>query len=314
MHNLPKIYVGVDVSKNSLEIHMYPVNKSMRVKNDESGIAKLISMLSKFKTEQIAFEASGGYERLLMQILLKSNLPAWRVEPRRIKGFIRSEGVHAKTDASDARMIALFASQKECKVTPVAISDQMWELKALVARRQDVSVMLTGEKTRLQQSYGTLANQLIQDTINFLTQQLDALDKNIKTLIKSNNEWKQKSELAQSMNGIGPVSAAILIAEMPELGLINSKSIAALAGVAPIVKQSGDYKGYSATGGGRTQVRHVLYMAALTAAFNNPIFKAFYNRLINKGKKPKVALIAIVRKMLVILNSMFKNNQAWKIA
>lgn len=314
MQTLSKVYVGVDVSKKNLDIHIHPINKAMRIKNDEAGIAKLISSLGKYKVEQVVFEASGGCERLLMRILQKNNIFAWRVEPRRIKGFIRSEGVYAKTDASDAKMIALFAAEKTCKVTPVALTDEIFDLKAFVTRRHDLSIMISGEKTRLQQTYNSECNKLIEETIEFLAKQQQAIDIKIQSLIKANNEWKQKSKIAQSMKGIGPISAAILIAELPELGLVQGKSIAALVGVAPFVRQSGNYNGNAQIGGGRSHVRRVVYMAGLTAAHSNPIFKEFYVKLRNKGKKAKVAIISVVRKMLVVLNAMFKNNTLWKSA
>lgn len=314
MQTLSKVYIGVDVSKKNLDVHLHPINKAMRIKNDEAGIAKLINSLGKYQIEQVVFEASGGCERLLMRMLQKSNISTWRVEPRRIKGFIRSEGVYAKTDASDAKMIALFASEKKCKVTPIALTDEIFDLKAFVTRRHDLSVMISGEKTRSQQTYNPACNKIIEQTIEFLTEQQKAIDVQIQSLIQANKEWNQKSKIAQSMKGIGPISAAILIAELPELGLIKSKPIAALAGVAPFVKQSGNYNGNAQICGGRSHVRRVLYMAGLSAAHSNPLFKEFYTKLRNKGKKAKVAIIAVVRKMLVILNAMFKNNEVWENA
>ena len=312
MQNVSNFYVGVDVSKKNLDIHLHPINKAFRVKNDEIGIAKFIKSLDKYPIGQVVFEASGGCERLLLRMLQKNNIYAWRVEPRRIKGFIRSEGVYAKTDATDAKMIALFAAEKTCKANPIALTDEIFDLKAFVARRHDLSMIISGEKTRLQQTYNSACNKLIEQTIEFLTRQQKEVDIQIQSLIKANSEWKQKSKIAQSMKGIGPVSAAILIAEMPELGSVKSKPIAALAGVAPFVKQSGNYNGNAQISGGRSHVRRVLYMAALSAAHSNSLFKEFYLKLRNKGKKAKVAIVAVVRKMLVILNAMFKNNTLWE--
>lgn len=312
MQNLPKVYVGVDVSKKNLDVHVHPINKNLRVSNNETGINKLLSLLAKYQTQQVVFEASGGYELLLLRTLQSANVPAWRVEPRRIKGFIRSEGKYAKTDASDAKMIALFAAEKKCKVTPITLTQEMIDLKALVARRHDLCVMIAGEKTRLQQTYTAPCKKKIEETIEFLSNQQNDIEKEIQLAVKVNDDWKQKMKIAQSMKGIGPVSAAILIAELPELGLVKSKPIAALVGVAPFDHQSGNFKGSSFIRGGRSQIRRVLYMAGLCAAHSNPIFKKFYQNLIKKGKKPKVAIIAVVRKMLVVLNAMFKNNILWK--
>lgn len=314
MQNLPQVYVGVDVSKKNLDAHIHPINNNLRVKNDETGINKLLGLLAKYQIQQVVFEASGGYELLLLRTLQSANVPAWRVEPRRIKGFIRSEGKYAKTDACDAKMIALFAAEKKCNVTPIELTQEMLDLKALVTRRHDLCVMIAGEKTRLQQAYNAHCKQKIQQSIEFLSNQQNDIEKEIQLRVKLNENWNQKMKVAQSMKGIGPVSAAILIAELPELGLVKNKPIAALVGVAPYDRQSGNFKGNSHVRGGRSQVRRVLYMAGLCAAHSNPIFKNFYKKLRDKGKKPKVAIIAVVRKMLVVLNAMFKNNTLWKSA
>lgn len=312
MKTLSKIYVGVDVSKKNLDVHLHPVNKKLQVTNDEKGLEKLTVFLKNFDIDQIVCEASGGYELLMMRMLEKKEFKVWRVEPRRIKAFIRSEGVYAKTDACDAKMIALFGAEKTPKHVLIPLSDEALQLKAVVNRRHDLTLMISAEKTRLKQAYDPFCKNLMEQCILFLEKQMEVVDAEILKCINKNNEWKQKAKIAQSMPGIGPVSAALLIAELPELGLVKSKPIAALAGVAPYTRQSGSYRGNAYIGGGRSYLRNILYMAALSAARANPILRKFNERLRNAGKKPKVTIVAVVRKIIVILNAMFRKNAMWK--
>jgi transposase len=313
MKTLSKIYVGVDVSKKILDVHLHPVNKKLQVTNDASGIEKLTVFLRNFDVDQVVCEASGGYELLMMRMLEKRGFKVWRVEPRRIKAFIRSEGVYAKTDACDAKMIALFGAEKTPKHVLIPLSDESLQLKAVVNRRHDLSLMVAAEKTRLKQAYDPFCKKLMEQSILFFEQQMNSVEAEILKCINKSQEWKQKAKLAQSVPGIGPVSAALLIAELPELGLVKSKPIAALAGVAPYTRQSGSYRGNAYIGGGRSHLRNTLYMAALSAARANPVLKKFNDRLRNAGKKPKVTIVAVVRKLIVILNAMFRKKEAWKI-
>jgi transposase len=311
MNTLTKIAVGVDVSKKQLDVAFYPaIEKGFAVTNDVKGIESLLKKLSKYQVTQVVCESS-GCETLLLQMLVKHNHSAWRVEPSRIKAFIRSEGVHVKTDKSDACMMALFASQKQRGHDAIPLTEGGLQLEALTKRRDDLKMMIQAEKSRFLQSYEMICKNDLKAHIDFLEKRVECLDKQIIDLIEQNSTWKQKVAIVESMPGVGAVSSMKLIAQLPELGLISDKKIASLVGVAPFIRQSGTWRGKAFTYAGRRSVRNVLYMAALSAARNNPVLKIFYNKLIDAGKKPKVALIAVLRKMLVILNAMVRKAENW---
>jgi len=312
METITKEFVGVDVSKAHLDIHIHPAKKVFRIKNDKDGLKSLHSILSKHEIEQVVCEASGGYENPMLKFIAQKGYKTWRVDPRRIKAFIASEGVKAKTDAIDAKMIALFASQKSCSYVPNQKSEQEEELTALIKERSDLVDLIATEMKRSHQASDGIVQKFIQKRISFMKKQIKKLESIIDKLIKANAELKNKLTIAESMPGVGRVTATTILAYVPELGTVDSKQAAALVGVAPYTKQSGAFKGHASISGGRSAPRRVLFMAALTAAKHNSKFKEFYERLIKCGKKPMVALVALMRKIVVILNAMFRDGKLWE--
>jgi transposase len=311
MNTIAQIYVGVDVAKNFLDIYLQPVGKAFRVTNDAHGIRKLIKELSKYTVEQIVCEASGGYEQLMFKKLRDKNHNVWLVDPKRIRAFIISEGINAKTDKIDAQMIALFASQKQLKYKPIVPSPEEEHLSALANRRDDLVKMIVKEKNRLGHPQYTHCKAIVAEHIEFMERQVKRLDAAIKQLINNNDDLNNKAKIIESVPGMGKVSTSMLLAQLPELGAIDDKQVASIIGVAPFIRQSGNSKGTAAIKGGRSSLRSVIYMAANVAIRYNPVLKAFYERLRKAGKKFKVALIAVMRKLITILNTMVKKNEQW---
>lgn len=305
-------FVGIDVSKDTLDVFVVPVNKHRKFTSDAKGHQKLITFLKSYDPKIVVFEASGGYEIELLLELQKNNFNIWRVEPRRITGFKKSEGIYAKTDISDAKVLAQYGAEKKQKYQPRLITKEELKLQALSRRKDDLREFLKGEKTRLQQVYDLECKQLIEKSIEFLELQIKAIEVQMKELIENNNEWHEQARIAQSMKGVGFGLTIKLLVDLKELGSATNQEIAALAGVAPYANESGKFKGHSFIRGGRAGLRKDLYMAALSAAFHNPVLARFYQKLLQKGKKAKVALIAVARKMLVILNAMFRKQEVWK--
>lgn len=312
METLTKIYVGVDVSKLKLDVHLHPIGKAISFDNSKEGIKNLIEMLLDHDVEQIACESTGGYEDLMLKMLRKAGLNVWQVEPGRIKSFIRSKGKKAKTDSIDARMISIFASQEVQEHGFVEQGENHTMLKDLVKRKGDLAAMITMEKLRLKHPNHFFCKPKIQEHIEFMEEQVLELKNEILDLIDKDNILCEKAGIVESVPGIGNGTAAMLLAEMPELGNTTNKKIAALVGVAPHTQQSGQYKGKAFISGGRATVRSALYMAALAAIQFNPAMKEFYCRLREIYKKPpKVALVAVMRKLITILNTMLKNGTKW---
>lgn len=308
---ISKHVVGVDVSKGWLDVYIYPADRYMRIDNTLSGIEMLLTTLSRFTIEQIVCESSGGYESLLIGQLGKKEYKTWRVDPKRIKAFRESEGIRVKTDKFDAKIIALFAASKRQAYVPYSPKESDLQLQSLVRRRDDLRHMCTMEKLRLENPQQHCKSS-IKTHIKHLEQQILELNDKIEHEIDSNEEWRKKRDILQSAPGIGKKVAASIIADMPELGKIENKAAAALLGVAPFNQESGKRKGKAYSSGGRSGPRNVLYMAILSASRCNPVIKEFYQRLITAGKKPKVALVACMNKMIRILNSMLKKQEPWK--
>jgi transposase len=313
MNTVTKIWIGVDVSKKRLDVSIYPIGKDFSVANDVDGIKNLIRKISNYQVVQMVCESS-GYEILLLQMFLKNGLPTWSVEPSRIKAFIRSKGVHAKTDQSDARMMAQFANQNEKNYESVEITEQKLQLASLSKRREDLQGVIQAEKTRLSQTFDSLCKQSIEKSIAFLEQQISQISDTLQGLIDDDQVLQLKSNLLLSVPGVGNITTAKLIAELPELGIASDKQIAALVGLAPFTRQSGNWKGKSFIYGGRSGIRKILYMAALSASRCNIVLKEFYKKLRAAGKKPKVAIIAVARKLIVILNAIIRKSQLWSVA
>ncbi len=305
-----RINVGVDTGKDFLDIHVRPLNEHFWVSNDSKGISEAIKRLSKSRPERIVIEATGRYEAAFITACAKASLPFCMVNPIHVKRFAGAIGRKAKTDKLDAALIAHYSEVIRPELS--SLKPEAIRLMAdLVSRRNQLMDMQTSEKNRLQ-IMPKVTQASIKSVLLTIKKQIQKMDDELGKLIESCPEYKAKSDLVQSMPGIGKVSAATLISYLPELGLLNSKEIAALVGVAPMNKESGRYKGKQVIQGGRGQVRTVLFMAMMSAMQCNPIFKRTYNRLVEAGKPKKVAIIACVRKMIVILNSMVRDGVMWE--
>lgn len=277
--------------------------------NDKAGIKALVERLSGLKPTLIVLEATGNLERAVARALVSEDFPLTIVNPRQVRDFARATGQLAKTDSIDADVLAHFAEVVRPQIR--ALADQAsWELKDLIARRRQLSAMIVAENNRLERASKTIA-QRITAHIRWLEKELERADHDLDQSIRQSPIWQANQDLLQSVPGIGPVTSRTLLAELPELGGLNRKQIAALAGVAPFNRDSGTLKGKRCIWGGRASVRAALYMAALVASRCNPVIRRFYNRLRTVGKKPKVALVACMRKLLTILNSMIKHKTRW---
>jgi transposase len=303
-------FVGIDVGKAHLEVALWDSETSWRVSNDGDGIEKLITRLQALSPRLIVVEATGGLELPVVAAMASAELPVAVVNPTRVRDFARATGQLAKTDRLDALVLAHFAQAVRPKLRPLR-SEEGEQLAALLTRRRQLVAMLTAEKNRLVSTRPQL-RQRLQKHIEWLQEELKSLDEEIASLIDSNPLWEEKNALLRSVPGIGPVTAATLLAELPELGTLNRQKIAALVGVAPVNKDSGKKRGKRRVFGGRTSVRRALYMAALNASRFNPVIRSFYERLLGRGKEKKVALTACMRKLLVILNAMLCHHQAWQ--
>jgi len=305
-----KEYVGVDVSKESLDMVMYSTGEMCCVGNDEAGIAKATGWLKQVDPAIIVMEATGGMEVSLYVALQEANLPVAVINPRQIRDFARSMGILAKTDKVDAKVLARYAATIQPEVRPLPDEDAH-KLRALVTRRRQLGEMIIAETNRARATRDKAMKERIHAHIEWLKRELANIDKDISQRIKENPLWRAKNKLLQSTPGVGPVLSATLIAELPELGVLNRKKIAALVGIAPLNRDSGKHRGERSIWGGRCKVRQSLYMAALSAARFNPAIQAFYQRLIASGKDKKVALTACMHKLITILNAMLKHNSYW---
>jgi transposase len=303
------LFVGIDVAKEKLDIATHPPSKAHVYPNDPAGIAKLVRYLKKIKPSLVVLEATGQLEALVVAALHQAEIAVAVANPRQIRDFAKATGKLAKTDTLDAHTIAHFAAV--LKPQPELVPDDITQqIALLMARRRQVDKMITTERNRLARSPQFL-HQDIQTHINFLEDQKRRIDANVNQIIQSSPIWQSKEKQLRNVPGVGPVVSRTLLGNLPELGRLNRKQIAALVGVAPLNRDSGTLRGKRMIWGGRSQVRHTLYMAALVAAKHNPVIKAFYERLLNAGKSHKVALTACMRKLLTILNAMVKNNTQW---
>ena len=300
-------FVGVDVSKDNLDVAIWTSNEYKRFQNDPTGIRELIDWLKILQPELIVLEATGGLELPFVAELALEKMPVAVVNPRRIREFARSIGQLAKTDKLDARVIAHFGAATHPEARKLPTNDEE-KLTALITRRRQIIEMLTAEKNRLHSARFSMKER-IETHLFWLESELQDLDNEITKFIHQSPIWKEKDKLLRSVPGVGPVTSATILAMLPELGTLNRKKIAALVGVAPVNKDSGRRQKKRRVYGGRANVRSVLYMAALSASKHNPRIKAFYDHLIQMGKEKKVALTACMRKLLVILNAIIRVNQ-----
>lgn len=307
-----KDYIGVDVSKKYLDVHIRSTHEYFRTTNDAAGIKEIRQRLSRYRPCLVIAEATGGYEFELVQTLQKHHIACAVVNPRLVKAFGKALGYIAKTDKIDAGILAHYG--EAIKPEPKALSKpEEKTLSETQSRRKQLIDMITMEKNRRAGAHGQVRKN-VDKTINFLEKQLKERDESLSKQVSEHEEWQTKLELLKSVKGVGQVVAMTLISELPELGKANRREIAALVGVAPFNCDSGDKKGKKVIWGGRPNVRSALYMAGLVAVRHNPQLKAFYHKLCKSGKKKKVALVACMRKLLVIVNAMIRNNMPWQAA
>jgi len=303
------VVAGIDVSKESLDVSLLPSGASQRFSNNESGCAELVKLLTGAAPTRVIFESTGGLETLAVGLLSAALLPVVVVNPRQIRDFAKACGLLAKTDKLDAKVIAMFGQRIEPEIRPLK-DEAAQELSALISRRRQLIDMQTAEKNRLTAAPKAVRAGIVQH-IEWMEQQIASFDDNISRFIHSSPVWKAKEQILTSSKGIGPVTAATLLASLPELGSVSRHKISALAGLCPYNRDSGKYKGKRSIWGGRAAVRSALYMATLSAIRFNPVIKTFYERLRKAGKLHKVAITAAMRKLLVILNAMLRDNRRW---
>lgn len=302
-------YVGIDVSKDHLDVKVLPSNETQQFRNDDGGINQLTKYLKSTDPILIVFESTGGLEMLAVSSLIEEQLPTVVINPRQVRDFAKATGTLAKTDAIDSNIIARFARDIRPKVRPIKDEHAQY-LSALNARRRQIIDMLIAEKNRLHRA-PKASIKSIKKHIQWLERSLKDINDDIDQMIKKSPSWHQNDKILQSFKGIGPVMSATVLSDLPELGTLNRKKIASLVGVAPLNCDSGRFRGRRRIKGGRANVRHKLYMATVSAIRHNLVIKVFYNRLVDAGKPPKVAITACMRKILIILNAMMKNRTYW---
>ena len=314
MTHASALYIGIDVSKATLDIDAYPLSatrlSTTQFRNDDLGRKQLSALLADWQPKLIVMEATGGLESPIAAELAMAGLSVAVVNPRQARDFAKALGVLAKTDAVDAQVLARFAEAIKPEARALKSSDLM-ALDSVLTRRRQLVEMITAESNRHAQASGKIAKQIAQHTI-WLRKRLSEADEDLDDAIAQSPLWQAQSDLISSVPGVGKVTATSLLAELPELGHLARREISALVGVCPFNRDSGGHKGRRAIWGGRASIRAVLYMAALVASRYNPVIKAFYQKLLAAGKMKKVALVACMRKLLVILNAMVKNNTPWR--
>jgi len=302
-------FVGIDVAKKELEVAVFPRADTETWPNMEEGIVRLVDWLKSLSPTLVVLEATGGLEMPCVGALAAEGLPVVVMNPRQIRDFAKATGRLAKTDRIDARVIARFAEAVRPEIRELK-TEEMQELTALGLRRRQIIQMITSEKNRLT-SASKWTREDIKEHISWLEKRLDDVTNELSKAIRNSPMWREKDDLLQSVPGVGPVLSATLLSQLPELGSLNRKQIAALVGVAPLNRDSGLFRGKRSIWGGRASVRSALYMATLVATRFNPPIAAFYHRLRTAGKEHKVALTACMRKLLTILNAMARNRTHW---
>jgi transposase len=307
-----QVFVGIDVSKKHLDVTIRPGDDFFRASNDDLGIADLVQRLIDLNPQLILLEASGGYEILAAASLRQADLPAQIINPRQVREFARSTGKLAKTDKIDASVLANFAQLLQPPLRPWPEAQQQ-ELAALMTRRRQLVEMVVMEKNRLGTAWSPKVRKSLQVHLQALQEQLNELEHDLNDFIRRSPLYLAKDQLLQTVPGVGALTSQCLMAWLPELGTLNRKQIAALVGVAPFNRDSGQMRGRRTVWGGRKQIRPSLYMATIAACRFNPVIQAFYQRLLQAGKRKKVALTACMRKLLTILNAVLKHQQPWRL-
>lgn len=305
-----QIFVGLDVSKQRLDVAVRPTNRHFVTPNTDHDITQLVKRLVALKPQLIVLEASGGYEFIVTAALAEAQLPVALVNPQAVRKFAGATGKLAKTDKIDAQVLAHFA--EALRPEPRPLPNQAHQaLKATLQRRQQVVKMIGQEKNRREKTYIAAVRQDIEAHLAWLDQRLKALDRDLDDQIRQSPLWKDRDRLYQGIPGIGPVVSRAVITQLPEAGALPGKKAVALAGLAPYNRDSGRFRGKRMIRGGRSYLRRMLYMAAVVASRYNPVIRTFYQRLVAAGKPKKLALTACMRKLVLIINAMAKNNQPW---
>jgi transposase len=307
------LYVGLDVATERLDLHVRPTDETFSCAPDEAGLAALTQRLQALRPIMVVLEATGGYHVPVAAAVASVGIPVAVVNPRQIRDYARATGQLAKTDALDARVIALFAEAVKPAVRPLPSEDAQ-RLSALVARRRQLVEMLGMEVNRRHQARDRKLQRQLDAHVKWLREAVARLEADLNDTIRSSPVWRERENLLTSVPGIGSTTASALIAELPELGLLDRRRIAALAGLAPMNRDSGKLRGRRMICGGRPQVRRALYMATVAAIRFNPAISQFYRRLVAAGRPPKVALTAAMRKLLTILNAVLRDQQPWRTA
>jgi transposase len=304
------IYIGIDVSKDKLDLAMQGEEQVWQVDNTRDGIASLVEQIQKVYPELIVVEATGGYQRSVVEALFWAGLAVAVVNPARVRQFARACGLLAKTDKLDAQVLAVFGQRVQPRRYE-SKSEAGKQLSAMLVRRRQLEEMLKAEQNRLRTISVSLKGS-VERIIACLKEEKKTLDEQIQELMNEQEAWQEQTEILGSTPGVGPVTTATLLAELPELGKLDRKKIAALVGLAPMNYDSGKKRGYRKTKGGRGDVRSVLYMSTLVATRYNPVIQAHYQQLLKRGKEKKVALTACMRKFLTILNAMLRDRQPFR--
>jgi transposase len=307
---MTEFFIGIDVSKDRLDVCVRPTKQSFHVQNTDSGVEDLIVQLSKLSPVLIVLEATGRYHQFALGQLLGAGLPAIAINPKQSRDFARALGRLAKSDTIDADVLAEFAEKVRPPLRPLADEDTQ-QLQALCTRRRQLIVMLMAEQNRYHDAAKAVRPK-IKKHIHWLEAELDDFDQELKKRIRSSPAWREKEDMLSSFKGVGNVTTHSLLAYLPELGTLGRRQIAAIVGVAPFNKDSGKHRGQRHIQGGRRRLRNILYMATLVAIRHNPTIRRFHQRLISAGKLPKVAIVACMRKVLTILNAMVRSKSRWQ--
>jgi transposase len=310
---MDSIYVGIDVSKDRLDVHVFPSGQAFAVGRDGKGLNELVERLSSIGPRLIAVEATGGFEVMVAAAIAGARLPLAVVNPAQVRHFAQAIGRRAKTDPIDAAVIARFA--EAVKPEPRAVPDEAARLLSeLVGRRVQVIEMLVAERQREKRASAARVRKSLARHIATLERELPEIDRDIDTMVRGSPVWREKEDLLITFPGVANKIARSVLADLPELGRLTRRQIASLVGYAPFTRQSGQWKGKSMIAGGRPHVRAAVFMAALSASRSNPAMRVFYQRLLARGKPKMVALIAVARKVLTILNAMLRDKKQWQPA
>lgn len=305
-----RTYVGIDISKETMDIAVKPKQPAKRFKNNDEGISEAATYVNGFAPALVVMEATGGFEMSLAAALGVAGILVAVVNPRQVRDYAKSMGKLAKTDTIDAQVLADFAAAVQPEPRPLA-NEQAQKLRDILARRRQLNEMITAEKNRLGRARKPVADH-IRAHIVWLEKELEGMDSQLRSFIQDSPLWREKDDLLQSIPGVGPVMSSTLLAELPELGTLNRKQIASLAGLAPFNRDSGNFRGKRIVWGGRAKVRAALYMSTLVATKHNIVIRRFYERLCSAGKAKKAAITACMRKLLTIMNAMMKHHTSWQ--